>query len=80
VLCPTGIKEVVPPATIKAEPGAVTPEIFTGALPVFVMFRLWVEVFPTETFPKLTLIALAERASVPGVEVGDAPTVLVVAG
>jgi hypothetical protein len=72
VLCPAGIEEAAPPATAKAEPEVVTSEMFAAADPVFVMLRLCVAVYPTETLPKLTLMELAERTTVLGVVEGPA--------
>jgi hypothetical protein len=54
--------------------------MFTGAVPVFVMLRLCVAVFPIETLPKLTLIELTERPTVLDVEPADGPAVLGVTG
>ena len=76
ILCPAGIEEAVPPATAKVEPGVVAAEIFTGAVPVFVILTLCVAVFPTKTLPKLTLIELAARPTV----LADGPAVLGVTG
>lgn len=50
-------------------PVMVAWETFTAAVPVFVIVMLWILLFPTETFPKLTLLELAESTPVlvPGV-------------
>lgn len=45
-------------------PVMVACEIFTVAEPVLVMVRLCVLLFPTETFPKLMLVELAESTPV----------------
>jgi hypothetical protein len=79
-LCPAGIEEVVPPTTVKTEPEAVASETFAAAVPVFVMLRLCVAVFPIETFPKLTLTGLAERPTVLGAVLGEGLAVLGVVG
>jgi hypothetical protein len=78
VLCPAGIEEAAPPTTAKAEPEVVASEMLAAADPVFVMLRLCVATFPTETLAKLTLMELAERPTVPGIVEG--PAVLGVAG
>ena len=54
----------LPPITVYPAPVMVAWEMLTGALPVFVTVRLCVLLFPTETFPKLTLVELAESTPV----------------
>jgi hypothetical protein len=54
----------LPPITVYPTPVMVAWEMFTGALPVFVTVKLCVLLFPTETFPKLTLVELAESTPV----------------
>ena len=40
-------------------------ERFTATVPAFVMVTFWILLFPTETFPKLRLVALVESVPVP---------------
>lgn len=51
---------------MKPAPEIVDCEIFTVAVPVFVMLRLWVELLPTEMLPKLRPVALGDRIPAPG--------------
>jgi hypothetical protein len=39
--------------------------MLTAAVPVFVTERLWVEVLPTETLPKIMLVEFGERMPAP---------------
>ena len=54
----------LPPITVYPAPEMVAWEMLTVALPVFVTVRLCVLLFPTETFPKVTLVELAESTPV----------------
>jgi hypothetical protein len=54
----------LPPITVYPAPVMVAWEMLTGTLPVFVTVRLCVLLFPTETFPKLTLVELADSTPV----------------
>jgi hypothetical protein len=66
-LWPIGRDEAgFPPTTVKPAPEIVNCEMFTVAVPVFVMLKLWVELPPTATFPKARVVVLADRTPVPG--------------
>jgi hypothetical protein len=54
---------------VKPAPEIVACETFTVAVPVLVRLRLWVELPPTATFPKLRLVNAAKRIPEPGVVV-----------
>jgi len=51
----------VPRVTVKAVPETWVWETVTDAVPLFVKVTLCVELLPTETFPKLTLVGLGDR-------------------
>lgn len=59
--------EDMPPVTLNAEPVMDPCEIITEAVPLLVRVKVWEELEPRATFPKLKLVALA--ASVPDVAV-----------
>lgn len=54
--------------TVKPVPVRVACEIFTVAVPVFVMVTLWVALPPTATLPKVTDVELAESTPAPEFE------------
>src|ERR1019366_1659142 len=55
--------EDMPPVTLNCAPVMVPWEIVTAAVPLLVRVKVWEELEPRATFPKLKLVALA--ASVP---------------
>jgi len=67
MLCPTGTEVAgFPPTTVKAAPVIAAAAMLTGLVPVFVTVTLCIPVLPTATFPKLTLVELAESTPAPG--------------
>ncbi|MGC1385730.1 MAG: hypothetical protein WA823_18285 [Candidatus Acidiferrales bacterium] len=55
----------LPPVTVKPEPVRVACEMFTVAVPVFVIVTFWVALPPTATLPNVTLVELAESTPEP---------------
>jgi hypothetical protein len=51
----------VGPVTLKPAPVTVVWVIFTLPVPAFVSVTVWVEVVPSFTFPKLSLLVLGLR-------------------
>jgi hypothetical protein len=56
----------LPPVTVKPVPVRVACEMFTVAVPVFVIVTLWVALPPTATLPNVTDVELAESTPAPG--------------
>jgi hypothetical protein len=68
LLCPTGIDVAgFPPIKVKPVPEIVAWPMLTVAVPVFVTLMLWLAVPPTETLPKLSVVALGVSNPVLGV-------------
>lgn len=57
-------------------PVGVVPVIVTFEFPVFVIVTFWFAEAPTVTFPKLTLVGLADRVKVAAVPVPEKLTVV----
>jgi hypothetical protein len=67
LLCPTGIVVAAfPPTNVKPAPEMAAWATLTVAVPVFVTLMLWTAVFPTETLPKLSVVALGVSTPVLG--------------
>jgi hypothetical protein len=67
-LCPTAMAlSGLPPTTLNPAPVMLADAMLTVAVPVFVMLRVWLALFPTETFPKLRVLVLGVKIPAPGV-------------
>jgi hypothetical protein len=67
LLWPAGMEdEGFPPTTVYPVPEMAAWETWTVAVPVFVTVRLWTELLPTVTFPKLTLAGVGESTPAVG--------------
>jgi hypothetical protein len=65
-LCPTGKEEAtLPPTTVNPAPAMAAWEMFTVAVPVFVIVTFCVPVALVTTLPKLTLDELADSTPEP---------------
>lgn len=68
---------MLPPERVKPEPEIATWEMLTVAVPLFVRVRLCVALLPTDTPPKLRVVALGETTPEPGVPVFPPPAFVV---
>lgn len=68
----------LPLIRLKPVPEIVACAMFTALEPVLVRLKLWTALVPTGTFPKVSVVALAERVPAPpGVALGCVDEALV---